>query len=306
MKNIDLLHEASLPVRHSLNKSLDDEKYQQTIIDYYSEAGLDYEPWSSRFNMHFGYYRVGLNPFNRESLLDEMNRQVCLRLNIEKGEQTLIDLGCGVGATARYCAEYNKESEIHGITIVPWQIQKGKALGNSLNAASRISYHLADYRHTPFAENSFSGAYAIESSCYDRGEDKLSLLKEAYRVLKPGAKFVIADGFRKTKKGNRFFEFAHRQVCKGWSLDTFADIDDFVAAMKKVGFKNIVLEDISWRLAPSVMHVPWVSLKYFFTHILPSRGKKPFQKLHLIAPVMGLIMGLHRQSYGYYLLSAEK
>jgi hypothetical protein len=40
------------------------------LIAYYENAGPDYGQWSSGFNMHFGYYRFGLNPFRRESMLE--------------------------------------------------------------------------------------------------------------------------------------------------------------------------------------------------------------------------------------------
>ena len=33
---------------------------------YYEEAGPDYAAWSPHFNMHFGFFRWGMNPFNRE------------------------------------------------------------------------------------------------------------------------------------------------------------------------------------------------------------------------------------------------
>lgn len=58
-------------------------EYQKGIIEYYSEAGMDYEPWSRRFNMHFGYFRPGLNPFDREQLLDEMSLQTIKRLKLD-------------------------------------------------------------------------------------------------------------------------------------------------------------------------------------------------------------------------------
>ena len=50
------------------------------LIAYYEEAGPDFEEWSAGFNMHFGYYRAGLNPLHREPMLNEMNRQVLERL----------------------------------------------------------------------------------------------------------------------------------------------------------------------------------------------------------------------------------
>lgn len=282
--------------------------YKETIIDYYSQAGMDYEPWSTNFNMHFGYFSWGLNPFNREALLNEMNLQVCRRLSLVQDRWTnnkVIDLGCGVGATARFCVQHYKSTQIQGVTIVPWQIDQAQQMTSELDA-NCINYDLADYSNLPYPEQSFNGAYALESSCYDHGSDKLAFLKEAYRVLKPGARLVVADGFRKTKKANGFFEFCYKQVCKGWSLDTFANIHDFKAAMQAVGFKDIVIEDISWKISPSVMHVPWVSLKYVFTHLLARKGNKKFQWLHLLAPVVGLIVGLHRKHYAYYLVSASK
>jgi len=78
-----------------------------------------------------------------------------------------------------------------------------------------------------YADKFYDAAYVIESSCYDFGSDKLAFLKETYRVLKPGASLVIADGFRKTRKANALFEFAYQKVCQGWFLDAFANIDNF-------------------------------------------------------------------------------
>ena len=32
------------------------------LVTYYTEAGMDYRAWSRNFNMHFGFYRWGMNP----------------------------------------------------------------------------------------------------------------------------------------------------------------------------------------------------------------------------------------------------
>ena len=37
---------------------------------YYEEAGPDYAAWSPNFNMHFGFFRRGMNPFDREAMLE--------------------------------------------------------------------------------------------------------------------------------------------------------------------------------------------------------------------------------------------
>ncbi len=41
------------------------------------------------------------------------------------------------------------------------------------------------------------GAYAIESSCHAPGADKDAFIREASRLLGPGARLVVADGFLK-------------------------------------------------------------------------------------------------------------
>ena len=280
--------------------------YRQTIIDYYSEVGIDYEPWSANLNMHFGYFRWGINPLDRESLLNEMNAQVCARLQLDPDtDSRVVDLGCGVGATSRYCAMHYKRTSVLGVTIVPWQVERAHEMTEEV-LRERVDYVLNDYCDTGYAPNSFDGAYAMESSCYDKGLNKLGFLKEAFRLLKPGAKLVVTDGFRKTDKAYPLFEKAYQQVCEGWSLDTFANIHQFASTLQELGFKNITIEDISWRLAPSVMHVPWVSMKYLLTRILLAKGDKVFQKRHFMAPMMGLFVGLHRKHYGYYIVTAEK
>ncbi|MDT0582053.1 MULTISPECIES: methyltransferase domain-containing protein [Alteromonadaceae] len=285
----------------------DASQVSQDIIQYYSQVGLDYEPWSPNYNMHFGYYLMGMNPFKREPLLVEMNHQVLSRLQLDTDAMNqVIDLGCGVGATARYCAQHYENTYITGATVVPWQIEKASVFTEQASLHERASFHLIDYRNTPFPDNSFNGAYAVESSCYADGTSKASFINEAFRILKPGARLVVADGFRKRTKSNPLFEKAFRLVCKGWSVDTFANIHDFTQALRDAGFVDIKVKDSSWRALPSVLHVPWVSIKYFFSNIAMKKGERTMQKMHFIAPVMGMVIGMHRRDFAYYLVSARK
>ncbi len=155
-----------------------------SLEQYYSEAGPDYAAWSREFNMHFGYYRAGANPLNREAMLERMNAEVLARLQVEgMTEPRLLDLGCGLGATLRSFARQLPHSRLLGVTRVPWQVEQGRALNSAAGYCDRIAVLQADYENTALPSSSFDGVYALESSCYAQGVDKRRLLGEAHRLL---------------------------------------------------------------------------------------------------------------------------
>lgn len=64
-------------------KTLQTSATYRKIIRYYEEAGLDYQTWSKSFNMHFGYWKWGLNPFRLGTLHDQMNLEVMERRQVK-------------------------------------------------------------------------------------------------------------------------------------------------------------------------------------------------------------------------------
>jgi MPBQ/MSBQ methyltransferase len=99
----------------SLASSFSEERFQR----YYEEAGPDYAAWSPHFNMHFGFFRLGMNPFNREAMLEQMNSEVLDRLRLSGDHPRVLDMGCGLGATLRSIARRIPFAHLHGITLVP-------------------------------------------------------------------------------------------------------------------------------------------------------------------------------------------
>lgn len=275
------------------------------IVEYYTVAGMDYEPWSRNYNMHFGYYRWGLNPFNLEAMLEEMNRQILKRLGLHQTQpQHLIDLGCGVGSCAAFATQQHANVRVTGISIVEPQIAQARA--RHRHWQTQLDFEVMDYRRQTFPNNHFDGAYAIESSCYDRGKAKRAFLAETFRTLKPGARLVVADGFTRTDTQSKWFNYCYRKVCDGWALQDFASIDAFTEQMAAIGYTNIRVEDSAWRVAPSIAFVPWVSLRYLFGKLLKLRGENRVQWGHFLAPLFGILLGLQRSRYSYFIVTATK
>ena len=270
------------------------------IVRYYSDADVDYDLWSSEGHMHFGYYQAGMNPFHREGLLREMNRQVLQRLALPAGEEAhLVDLGCGVGAGVLQWARERPALRLQGVSLVPDQVDKARDRAAAQGVDGRVNFHRAHFAFTPLPGGRADGVTAVESICHGHGLDKSDVIAEAARLLKPGGRFVIADGFLKQpSRLPRALAWCLGKACRGWAMETFAGLDEATHALGEAGFDDIVVEDISWRIAPAALHTPWVTLKWLVRELIASR--KPLTALrwhHVVACVTAPVIGLSREHF---------
>ena len=281
----------------------------ERLIAYYEKAGPDFGEWSPGFNMHFGYYRSGLNPFLREPMLNEMNRQVLSRLGlIADRDDLIVDLGCGVGATVRYAASLFPQKQILGVTVVPWQVERGNAWNHQVGLHERARLELADYTSTGLAAASVNGAIAIESSCHAEGAKKEAFVIEAARILKPGARLVVADGFRKHPERplGRMYGRLHESLCRSFVLPELGQIEGFATALVRHGFEDVTIEDISWRVAPSALHAPVAVLWFMLKKLLRGERLGEQRVNNLRGSVVSTLIGTNRFQFGYFLVTATR
>ncbi|MFI1771799.1 methyltransferase domain-containing protein [Thalassobellus citreus] len=285
----------------TLSKNRETNKIE--MIDFYNEATEDYEFWSKDFNMHFGYYiPFKTNPFKRDTMLNEMNNQVINHLNINQERKTLADLGCGMGGTMRYALKKNKKLSAFGVTLSEFQVKKGNELLKNYNGTILKE----NYNNTSFKSNTFDAALAIESFCHS-GHSKKSI-EEAFRILKPNGKLVIADAFLKKSETNLCLgsNYAYKKLCSHWSLDKLETIDSMVKKLKEQGFTKIEIENASFRVALSVLHVPFTIIGFVIKQLFNSKTLKRESLHNLKGSFYALLSGLHMKSFGYYIISCTK
>lgn len=117
-----------------------------------------------------------------------------------KGDEQVIDLGCGRGAVLLMAASLLPEGKAYGVDLWRSQDQSGNAPDTTLHNArlervvERVELRTADMRRLPFAENAFDvvlSSLAIHNIPEAAG--RLQVIDEAVRVLKPGGKLYLVD-----------------------------------------------------------------------------------------------------------------
>lgn len=280
------------------------------IENYYATAGPDYASWSPHFNMHFGYFKKFTDLFSLEKMLRQMNVVVLDQLQVSPLQKSSIaDLGCGMATVARYAASRFSHSTLTAFTIVPAHIEKAKQLNRNAGLQDRISMQLENFEALPQPDESFTHAYAIESACHAASSQKELFISEMARVLKKGGRFCIADGFLKNNRPKPgIFNWLYRKMTNYWAVPGFATIGDFKNKLEAYGLIDIQVREISYRIAPSVLYVPLVCIRFFIRELWRNKSlrmkKERWQNVY--APLLGMFVGLFRNQFGYYLISGKK
>jgi cyclopropane fatty-acyl-phospholipid synthase-like methyltransferase len=104
--------------------------------------------------------------------------------------QTILDIGCGLGGSARFAAK-TYGAKIAGIDLTSEYIEVGQQLCDWVGLSNSINLQQGSALSLPFEDASFDSAFMMHVGM--NIENKHALFSEVSRVLKSGAKFGIYD-----------------------------------------------------------------------------------------------------------------
>lgn len=195
--------------------------------------------------MHYGFWNNKTK--NRQQAILNENQKVINIGRITKNMRVL-DAGCGVGGTAIYIAQ-KTGATVWGVTIDPKQVRLADYYANKRGVQTLTHFSTQDFTKTSFPANYFDVVYGIESVCHT--ETKSSFLHEAYRILKPGGKLIIMDGYRgqtaKTPMERKMFD----TFCTSLAVPPLITGTAMLRQVRAAGFDQCVMQDKTDAILPT-------------------------------------------------------
>ena len=144
-----------------------------------------------------------------------------------RGDENVLDLGCGRGAVLLMVAQLLPQGKATGVDIWQMRDQSGnnqaatESNARAEGVADRVELRTADMRELPFLDASFDlivSSLAIHN--IPARDGRIQAITEAARVLRPGGRLRIAD---------------------------FRHVDAYAARLRELGWQDVTKRNLGWR-----------------------------------------------------------
>jgi len=204
----------------------------QQVVQYYEDCHDAYRKYHSAE----GAVHMALNDgdrFDPDGFFGQLRR-------LEAGwgaspPADVLELAFGQGFNLEYLARRHPGTRFHGIDLTPAH-QRIAAERVRRAGLTNVVLTGGDFHHLPHADASMDAVFCIEAFCY--ATDLPRALAEARRVLRPGGRFTLFDGYytRPLAAMDADAALAAELVARGMAMDTLQVQAELLAAARAAGF----------------------------------------------------------------------
>lgn len=229
------------------------------IEAYYNGTDFDYRAiWNRRRSevaVHFGFYDDHAR--HHAAALDNMNRVLADWVGIAAGERVL-DAGCGLGNACFWLARH-RGAQVVGLNMVERQIADCQKRARQQQGLG-ISFVQGDFCKMPFQDQSFDVVWACESVCHTA--EKAQFYMEAFRVLRPGGRLVMAEYMRTARPVSLASEQLLANWLRPWAIPDIDTMEEHRSHAASVGFREIEMVDATPNVRVSLRNLHSISRRW--------------------------------------------
>ena len=211
----------------------------EAVARHYDSLDRFYrEIWGE--HVHHGLWRTGRDA--PELAVENLVALVAERLVVKPG-QSVCDVGCGYGATARLLAD-RFGCDVVGLTLSAAQL----AYAENRHPRANPRLMRRDWLDNGFAPDSFDAVLSIESS--EHMVDKDRFFAEVARTLKPGGRFATCVWLAAENPGPTSVRCLLEPICREGRLPGMGSESEYRAMMDRAGLEVTSFEDLTaqvWR-----------------------------------------------------------
>lgn len=156
--------------------------------------------------------------------------------------ETVVDLGSGAGReTLLAASDAGPTGRAVGIDMTPEMVYKARENARRIGAGN-ADFRLGEIEHIPLTEGE---ADVVISNCViNLVPDKPAAFREAFRILRPGGRMVIADIV-----SNGPLPVAIRKSMEAWAgcVAGALDVEEYLDAIRGAGFTGVEVLDPAGR-----------------------------------------------------------
>ncbi len=203
----------------------------EQVVRYYEDCHDAYRKYHSRD----GAVHMALNDgdrFDPDGFFGQLRR---IEADWATPPAVGLELAFGQGFNLEYLARRHPATQWWGIDLTPAH-QRIAAERLARAGLANVTLAGGDFHHLPYADASVDAAFCIEAFCY--ATDLPRALAEVRRVLRPGGRFTLFDGYytRPLAEMDVDGALACELVARGMAMDTLQVEGELIAAARAAGF----------------------------------------------------------------------
>lgn len=236
-----------------LNRKTDN----QAVEQYYRKSDYFYDKVHNRGGDSI---HLGLSDDDFYHKDDFLNQARFVAGLLDRPSMQVLELGAGKLINTKFLAKQFPNHAFTALDLPDRHFLKNRVPGN-------VTLKEGDYNDlSAFPEASFDLVFAVETLCY--AESKKHVFGQIARVLKPGGKLVVFDGYN-ARPEEAMTESERRAAAVTWTAMCVTPRDQFsgdrIKDLKELSFTDVEMTDLTEKVRPTLRRLDRIC-GYFFMH----------------------------------------